>query len=118
MLLINIAGILLIALIVWWFWLYHPAATDAGDSDRVITVDSGTYLPARIKVSADTPVSLRFLRKDPSPCAEMVIFPDLQISETLPLNTLKVVQLPALATGEYSFHCQMQMYRGTVVVEA
>lgn len=117
MLIINVAGLLLVALIVWWFWLYHPKETALGETDLLITVDSGTYSPARIKLPADSPVTLNFIRKDPSPCAETLVIPDLHISDTLPLNKIKGVQLPAMEAGEYPFHCQMQMYRGELVVE-
>jgi plastocyanin domain-containing protein len=89
MLLINIAGLALIALIVWWFWLYKPKEAELGENDLVITVENGTYS----------------------------LIPELQISDTLPLNKLKTIQLPALAAGEYAFHCQMQMYRGQITVK-
>ncbi|TNE78156.1 MAG: cupredoxin domain-containing protein [Gammaproteobacteria bacterium] len=117
MLMVNIAGLLLIALIIWWFWLYRPGEIDAETGDTIILVENGVYLPAHIKLRANTPTALYFQRKDPSPCAETVQFPVLDISETLPLNKTKAVQLPALAPGEYDFHCQMQMYRGQLNVE-
>ena len=93
MLFINIAGIALIALIVWWFWLYKPAERQVEEGVLVITVENGTYSPSRIKISKGKPTEL-----------------------TLPSNKLKPIQIPALETGEYDFHCQMQMYRGKIVV--
>jgi plastocyanin domain-containing protein len=117
MLLINIAGIILIALIVWWFWLYKPKEAELGENNLVITVENGTYSPSRIKVPAGEPVELKFIRKDESPCSETFLIPELQISDTLPLNKLKSIQLPGLEPGEYAFHCQMQMYRGEIKVE-
>lgn len=116
MLIVNIAGIALIALIIWWFWLYQPKEAELGDSDLVVVVDNGIYSPARIKVPAGSPVTIQFLRKDQSPCAETLVIPNLQISETLPVNKLKTIELPALSPGEYAFHCQMQMYRGQITV--
>lgn len=117
MFIINLLGLVFIALIIWWFWLYKPRATAPGDKDLLVTVDGGTYSPARITVAADKPVTINFVRRDPSPCAETLVIPDLQISDTLPLNKTKSVQLPAMAAGEYPFHCQMQMYRGTLIVQ-
>jgi plastocyanin domain-containing protein len=117
MLFINIAGIALIALIVWWFWLYKPQQVKLGESDLVITVENGTYSPSRIKVPEGKPVELKFLRKDQSPCSETLLIPELQISDALPANKLKSIQLPALKSGEYDFHCQMQMYRGKIMVD-
>ena len=96
MLIVNIAGLLLIALIVWWFWLYKPAEVIADENNLVITVDNGVYQPAHIKLTADKPVTLTFLRKDASPCSETLLIPDLKISATLPLNKNKIIQLPAM----------------------
>lgn len=119
--LINLLGLALIALIVWWFWLYRPAEPSANlapasSAELSILVENGVYLPARIQLPAKKPVTLKFLRKDPSPCAEMVLFDDLNLSQELPLDQLTDVALPALAPGHYSFTCQMRMYRGELVV--
>lgn len=117
MLWINIAGLLLIVLIVWWFWVYKPASASVTKNEVVIVVENGVYQPARIKLPVNESVTLQFLRKDPSPCAEMVVIPDLEISETLPLNKPKTIQLPVLTAGEYTFHCQMKMYTGVLIVD-
>lgn len=117
MLIVNLAGLALIALIVWWFWLYKGPEVLTGDGAITITVANGTYEPSRIKLAAGKPATLKFLRKDASPCAEMVIVPKLDMSENLPLNQAKAIELPALEKGEYDFHCQMQMYRGVIKVE-
>jgi plastocyanin domain-containing protein len=117
MLLVNFAGLALIALIVWWFWLYRPAEPALADETLEITVENGVYQPARLRVVPHKAVALRFLRRDESPCAETVIFPNLDISISLPLGRPATVQLPPLETGEYAFHCQMQMYRGVLKVE-
>lgn len=116
MLIINIAGLLLIALIVWWFWLYKPKETELTNNDIVIVIENGTYTPSRIKLPANESVTLQFLRKDASPCSEMLLIPNLQISETLPLNQTSTIVLPAMKSGKYDFHCQMQMYRGQLTV--
>jgi plastocyanin domain-containing protein len=116
MIIINLTGLLLIALIVWWFWLYKPAAFDIGEDVRVIVLESGSYQPAHLRLKANTPTRLSFMRKDPSPCAESLLIPELHISESLALNKVKQIKLPALPAGEYPFHCQMQMYRGVLTV--
>jgi plastocyanin domain-containing protein len=117
MLIVNAAGIALIALIVWWFWLYKPREVDLDNGAVVVVVENGSYQPAHIKLMANQATELHFLRKDPSPCAEMLLLPDLNISENLPLNKPKTIGLPPLEAGEYDFHCQMQMYRGSLKVE-
>ena len=111
---VNLGGALLIALIVWWFWLYRPPAVAVAEDARlVVVVRDGNYQPARIRVPAGRGMTLDFV---PSPCAELVIFPDLELSHSLALHQATPVTLPALAAGEYPFHCQMQMYRGVLVV--
>jgi plastocyanin domain-containing protein len=117
MLIVNMAGVALIGLIVWWFWLYKAKEVPIVDAAGAIVVESGIYQPARVKIHANQPTELCFLRKDASPCAEMVLFPALDISESLPLNKPRTIQLPPMAVGEFEFHCQMQMYRGVLVVE-
>jgi len=117
MLIINISGVLLIALIVWWFWLYKPKDVAISGQGVTVVVEGGTYQPSRIKLSSGDPVTINFLRHDASPCAEMVLFPDFNISEELPLGKNKPIALPALDKGEYPFHCQMQMYQGVLIVD-
>lgn len=116
MFMINLLGVGLIGLIVWWFWLYKPEEAEASDSPLVVVVENGLYQPARLKLPAGQAVTLQFLRKDASPCAASVLFPDFEITEELPAGQEKLVRLPAMEAGEYPFHCQMNMYRGVLVV--
>ena len=118
MMIINLIGLVLIALIIWWFWLYKPAKpVDSNTENITIIVNSGIYQPSRIKVEAGKKITLQFLRKDGSPCAATVLFPEFEISEELPLEVNKSVELPPMSSGEYPFHCPMKMYSGTLVVE-
>lgn len=118
MIIINLAGLVLIALIIWWFWLYKPAKpVDTKVEKITIIVNDGIYQPSRIKVAADKKIVLQFLRKDESPCAATVIFPDFEVNEELPANINKLIELPPMSPGEYAFHCPMKMYSGSLVVE-
>lgn len=117
MIVINILGILIIALIIYWFWLYKPKEVSAISDEITVIVENGNYQPARIKLAAGQLSTIKFMRKDESPCSGSVLFPDYNISEELPLNKNKTIVLPAMPKGEYAFHCQMQMYRGTILVE-
>lgn len=116
MLIVNLLGLLLVALIVWWFWLYKPGLVHAEKNAVTVVVDNGSYQPSRIRIVAGKAATLRFLRKDASPCAATVVFADLDIAEELPLDQPKAIELPPLAVGDYPFTCQMQMYRGELVV--
>jgi plastocyanin domain-containing protein len=114
--LVNLAGLALIGLIVWWFGYSRPrAARMAGSGPIEIVVDNGVYTPARIEVPAGRPVTLRFTRRDPSPCAEKVLFGDLGVAADLALGRPTEVTVTPGKPGEYEFTCQMRMYRGTLV---
>lgn len=115
--LINLVGIALIVLIVWWFWLYRPKAVTVSGEQQLIMVENGVYAPAHIRLAAGQESRLTFLRKDASPCAESVLIPDLELSAELPLGKSVSLALPAMNPGVYPFHCQMQMYRGEITVE-
>ena len=121
MLIINLIGLGLITLIIWWFWLYKPQSTQVNaeqdKSEITVVVENGSYQPAHISMPENTALLIKFMRKDASPCAATVIFPDLEISAELPINKEFSVQLPPLTKGEYAFHCQMKMYSGSVVVK-
>jgi len=119
-LLINLLGIAAIALTVWWFWLVpkkHRSQAVGADEKLAIRVRDGVYDPERIRVPAATQTVLYFRREDASPCAEWVLFPDLEVSAQLAVDQITEVTIPAADAGEYPFHCQMQMYRGVLVVE-
>nr|WP_033076523.1 cupredoxin domain-containing protein [Thalassotalea sp. ND16A] len=126
MLTVNLLGLGLIALIVWWFWLYKPKLVKAknvqdketsNEGEITVVVEDGVYQPAHISINENNSVRINFIRKDASPCAATVVFPDLDISAELPLNKPLVVPLPAMNKGLYAFHCQMKMYSGSLLVE-
>ena len=117
-LLINVTGLALMALIVWWFWLSskgRPAKRAEGGAIDIIVSD-GVYEPSVIETNAGETLTLRFERRDPSPCAEQVIFHKLDVSETLPVGEKTTVTLTPENPGTYRFTCQMQMYQGTLIV--
>lgn len=95
-----------------------PVHADApAEASRVIdVVVEGGYRPARILIDEGERVRLRFVRRDYGPCTREIVFPQLGIRRTLPTNETVVVDLPALAAGEYDFHCGMRMIHGTLVV--
>ncbi|MBD3587163.1 MULTISPECIES: cupredoxin domain-containing protein [Alteromonas/Salinimonas group] len=116
MMMINIVGLAVIALIIWWFWLYKPEQTITDSNEVLIEVKNGVYSPAAIQVNANQSVTLKFLRKDESPCSEILLIPTLDISEQLKLNGVTQIHLSSIPQGEHVFHCQMQMYRGVLTV--
>ena len=114
---VNLLGLGLIVAIIWWFWLSRPASVQRHGDSIDILVDDGVYTPSRIETPTNQPITLRFLRKDPSPCAEQVIFADFDLSVELPVDEYRELTLTPQEKGEYDFTCQMQMYRGTLIVK-
>ena len=117
MLWINLAGMALIAIIIWWFWTYQPANVTLQTRAIDIIVKDGVYQPSKIKISANKGTTVTFTRRDPSSCAETLLIPDLEINATLPLNKQVSVVIPASPQGCYAFHCQMKMYVGELIIE-
>jgi plastocyanin domain-containing protein len=120
---ITAAGLGLIGLELWWFLLSKTKPQTAqviqgteGIQAINITVDGG-YSPNHIVVQRDQPVQLNFLRKDPSSCLEQVILPDFNKAIDLPLNQTVTVEILPQTAGTYTFHCGMNMFRGTLSVE-
>ena len=116
-LIVNIGGLLLMAAVVWWFWLAGKRkAVQASEGIIEIHVANGVYVPDRVAIPAGKATTFRFIREDPTPCAEVVKFDGLSVSRELPLNKAVELSIRYDEPGEYAFTCQMGMYRGHVVV--
>ncbi|HSF85436.1 MAG TPA: cupredoxin domain-containing protein [Acidimicrobiia bacterium] len=118
--LVNVAGLALIWLIVWYFWLSSNAATATAitttGAQEALVVVSGGYSPDTIRVEAGRPVRLIFERQEADPCSERVIFDSLGVAADLPEGELVPVEFTATEPGDHEFTCQMGMLRGKVIV--
>lgn len=117
---VTAGGAVLIGFILWFF--FGPrAATAARDGDagvqEVEVVVRGGYTPDRIEVRQGRPVRLTFLRRESTPCTEQVILGDFGLSRTLPEGERVTVEFTPEKAGEFTFHCAMNMVRGTLVVK-
>ena len=117
--LVNLIGLALIALIVWYFFLYRKegvqVAEVAGVQEVNITVKGG-YTPDTIVVKKGKPVRLHFTRQESALCSETVVFDKLGQSAKLPEGQSVTVEFTPAEAGEIPFQCQMGMLRGKVVV--
>jgi len=93
----------------------RATTTSSGDQEALILVKGG-YTPDRIVAEAGKPIRLLFRREESSACSERVVFPDFKKSAYLTEGEVVAVELPPAKPGEYAFHCQMVMLRGTLVV--
>lgn len=121
LLFVNIAGIALIGLIVWYFWLYRKEGvkvTEVAGVQEIPIVVKGGYDPDVIVVKRGKPVRLLFNRQESSMCSEMVVFDKLGKSTQLPEGETVAVEFTPQETGEIPFQCQMGMLRGKLIVQA
>lgn len=119
-LLVNLAAAGTIGWIVWYFWLsakpsVRAAVARSGAQEVYIRVKGG-YDPSLIVVEAGKPLRLHFNRQETAACSEMVMFPDFDVSRTLPAGETVTIELEPQTPGEYEFSCQMGMLRGKLVV--
>ena len=91
-----------------------PSATAVREIEIVV---EGRYKPSRVEFVEGDVVRLRFVRKDYGSCTKEVVFSKLNIRRELPTDKPVVIELPALAPGEYEFKCGMNMVKGLIVVK-
>lgn len=115
------SGIVLTALIAWYFWFapkasIRAAVSASGAQEVAITVKGG-YTPDVIVVQKGRPVRLTFTRQESSACSEKVMFPDFNQNALLPEGEQVTLEFTPAKEGEYGFQCQMGMLRGKLIVE-
>ena len=116
---VTAGGIVLIALILWFFFgprRATPASVGHFARQEVDIVVKGGYSPHRIEVHQGQPVRLNFLRQEENPCTEQVIFGDFGIVRDLPVGQSVPVEFTPDEPREYTFHCGMNMVRGRLIV--
>ena len=74
------------------------------------------FEPPRVQAAPGQPLVLRFTRKIAETCADAVSLQGDPVKYMLPLDRAVDVKVTAPRTGELTFACPMQMYRGAVVV--
>lgn len=123
--LVIVIGSLLIAFI-WWFFFGNKEteakvlpvknSSNTENASFEIVVDGG-YKPAVIFLTKGVRTTLNITRKDPNSCLGDIILPDFKISKYLPVNQEVKIELNPEKSGEFPFHCGMNMFHGKLVVE-
>ena len=112
---VNLVGVVLVGIIYWWFFAKKEAETMVVNNEVTIVVEGG-YKPASITVQKGKPVTLKFLRKDPSSCLEEVVVPEFKVRQFLELNKTTEVKITPDKTGTFAFSCGMNMFHGKLIV--
>lgn len=117
---VLIGGVLLIALVLWFFFGEREAVaaqvTQSGVQEIRVTVKGG-YSPDVIVVRQGKPVRLQFYRDETASCSEQVVFGDFGIARDLPAFQTTAIEFTPDKSGEFTFACGMNMMRGKLVVE-
>ena len=102
-----------------WLALGHEHSAVArltGGAQVQEVVVEGRYYPAVIVARLDTPLILRFVRREDQPCSERVIFEGFNVNRYLPAHATTEVELRPAKAGEYMFTCAMGFYRGKLII--
>ncbi len=115
---VTITGALLIAFVLWFFFGAREAtvAKSAHGNQEITIVVNGGYSPDRIEVVKGKPVRLLFKREEDNPCTEKVVIGAWNIVRDLPQGETVPVEFTPEKTGQFPFHCAMNMVRGTLIV--
>ena len=117
---VLIGGIVVIALILWYFFGEREAVSasvaESGVQEIKITVKGG-YSPDVIAVKQGRPVRLDFYRDETASCSEQVVFGDFGIARDLPAFNTTPIEFTPNKAGEFTFTCGMNMMRGKLIVE-
>ncbi len=82
-----------------------------------VKVDESGFAPSSIEVKKGVPTQLIFTRTSDSTCATEVVFPDLNVTKELPLNTPVAITVPTDVDRTLVFQCGMGMYRSKLVIK-
>lgn len=118
-----VIAVALAAILTWLtlrFFFAQRQGTAAKQEQGMQSADiivKGGYEPSLITMKPGVPITLHFDRQETGECTSHVVFSDLGLDAMLPGNAHTDVQLPALAPGDYSFACGMNMVHGMLHVE-
>ncbi|MBI2374841.1 MAG: cupredoxin domain-containing protein [Deltaproteobacteria bacterium] len=82
-----------------------------------LTVTQEGFVPAEVKVKTGRKVKLRVTRNVEATCATEIVFKDLGINQTLPLNQTVEVELTPSKPGKIRYACAMDMIAGELIAE-
>lgn len=117
---VVVGGLALCAFVIWFFFaprVAERATAAAGGVQQIKVTVKGGYSPDRIEVEQGKPVRLLFRREESTACTEQVIFADFGVSKMLPQGQEVPVEFTPTKSGEFTFHCGMNMVRGKLIVK-
>jgi RND family efflux transporter MFP subunit len=95
----------------------RAATPNSGAPTAKVTVTEKGFEPDAVKLRANIPARITFIRTTDKTCATEVVFPSMGIKRALPLNEEVAIEFTPEKTGTIAFVCGMNMLKGAVVVE-
>src|SRR5215475_6249008 len=92
------------------------AAPQSEAQTATVEVTDKGFEPSSLKLKADAPAKVTFVRKTDATCAKVVMIKEYNINRKLPLNEPVTVEFTP-HKGEFTFACGMDMIKGKLVVE-
>lgn len=87
------------------------------EKEQVVNVEvAGGYSPQEINLKKEIPAEITFMRTSDQGCLDIVHSERLGFNEQLPLNESRTVKIDTTNSGEFTFSCGMDMFRGKVVI--
>lgn len=80
-----------------------------------LEVTEDGFQPKSLDVEANTPITLRIIRKTDSTCAKQIQLPSQEIKKDLPLNEVVNIKIGKLEKGEIRFGCGMNMMDSGII---
>lgn len=91
-------------------------ASKVSTDNQTIEITAAGYSPQAIDIPAGKAFKVTFIRRDDKTCGTEVIFLEVGIRRTLPLNVPVVIDFPPQPTGRVlNFTCPMNMLNGKAV---
>lgn len=116
---ITLGGVAAIAFLAWFFFgpRQAQAAQVKGNIQEVKITVKGGYSPDIIRVQKGVPLRLIFDRQEAGDCSSRIVFPDFQVSKTLPPFARTTLEFTPDKVGQFGFACGMNMLHGNLIVE-
>jgi plastocyanin domain-containing protein len=92
------------------------AAESSGARKVAVTVDAKGFTPSSVDAKKGDKLQLVFTRTTDDTCAKEVVFPEINLTKPLPLNTAVAIDVPTDAARTLTFQCGMAMFKSKVVI--
>ena len=112
----SLTVLLTLAALVAVVGLTLARQTAPASQEAKVMVTAKGFEPASLKLKADVPAKITFLRQTNETCATAVVMPDYKVKKDLPLNQPVVIEITP-KKGTFEFVCGMNMLHGKVVVQ-